>query len=153
MKKKLYLCTLFMVLSSMEEVIRHEGVVMSVSGQMAHISIVQTSACQACKAHNMCMSAESKVKEMDALMLEPMQVGDRVEVQVKEHLAWRAVFLAYVLPFLVMMAVMLILLAVTALSDAVVGTASLSSIALYYLLLTVFSKRLSHQFSFTARKI
>ena len=137
----------------MDEVIRHEGVVMRVDGQLAHISIVQTSACQACKAHNMCMSAENKVKELDAFMLESMQPGDRVEVQVKERLAWRAVFFAYILPFLVMMAVMLVLLALTSLSEAVVGASSLSSIALYYLVLTAFSKRLSRQFSFTARKI
>ena len=137
----------------MDELIRHEGVVVSVNGQMAHISITQASACQACQARSMCMSADSKVKEMDALMLESMQVGDRVEVEVKQHLAWKAVLLAYVLPFVVMMIVMILLLAVTRLSEAVVGAASLSSIALYYILLGVFNNRLQRQFTFTARKV
>ena len=77
----------------MEELIRHTGVVMSVNGNMAHVAIVQTSACSACKAKNMCMSSESRQKEMDAFMTEPMVVGDKVEVEVREHLAWRAVLL------------------------------------------------------------
>ena len=74
----------FYGLRIMEEVIRHEGVVKSVCGQMAHISISQASACQACKAQSMCMSSDSKEKEMDAVMLEPMQPGDRVYMAAKK---------------------------------------------------------------------
>ena len=138
---------------SMDEIIRHEGVVLSTDGKMAHVAIVQASACQACKAQSMCLSSENQQKEMDVTMLEPMQAGDRVEVQVQEHLAWKAVLLAYILPFIVMMIVMVLLLATTHWSEAVVGAASLSSIALYYILLGVFNNRLQRQFTFTARKV
>jgi len=126
---------------------------MSVSGNMAHVAIVQTSSCAACKARNMCMSSESRQKEMDALMLEPMQAGDRVEVEVRERLAWRAVLLAYMLPFFAMMAVMITLNVATDYSEAVVGSLSLAAIALYYILLGLFKNRLQKQFSFTARKL
>ncbi|MBQ2520329.1 MAG: SoxR reducing system RseC family protein [Paludibacteraceae bacterium] len=137
----------------MDELIRHTGVVMSVSGDTAHVAIVQTSACSACKAKSMCMSSESRQKEMDAVMLEPMAVGDKVEVEVREHLAWRAVLLAYILPFVVMMAVMATLTFATPWSEAVVGAVSLGSIALYYLVLSAFKHRLQKQFTFTARKL
>lgn len=147
MKKFLYLCALFM-----DELIRHTGIVTSVSGEIAHVTIVQTSACSACKARNMCMSSESQEKELDAIMLEPMQPGDRVEVEVRETLAWRAVLLAYILPFFVMLTVMAVLDLTTTLSEAVVGTLSLCGIALYYIGLSVFKHRLQKQFSFTARK-
>ena len=113
----------------MDELIRHEGIVLSTNDKMAHIQIVQSSACSACKAKAMCSSSESQSKEMDALMLEPMVPGDRVEVEVREHLAWRAVLLAYILPI------------------------ALASIALYYLVLNQFKSKLQKQFSFTARKI
>ena len=126
---------------------------MSVSGDTAHVAIVQTSACSACKAKSMCMSSESRQKEMDAVMLEPMAVGDKVEVEVREHLAWRAVLLAYILPFVVMMAVMATLTFATPWSEAVVGAVSLGSIALYYLVLSAFKHRLQKQFTFTARKL
>lgn len=137
----------------MEELITHEGIVLSTDGKMAHIQIVQSSACSACKAKAMCSSAESQAKEMDALMLEPMVPGDRAVVEVREHLAWRAVLLAYILPFVVMMVVIAVLELTTGLDEAVVGTLSLCAIALYYIGLSVFKHRLQKQFSFTARKI
>lgn len=137
----------------MDELIRHEGVVLSTNGNMAHVEIVQTSACSACKARNMCMSSESRQKEMDAVMLEPLRVGDRVEVEVRERLAWKAVLLAYIMPFVVMMAVIAILDFATEWSEAIVGTLSLCAIALYYIVLSMFRHKLQKQFSFTARKI
>lgn len=137
----------------MDELITHEGIVLSTNGSMAHVEIVQTSACSACKARSMCMSAESQQKEMDVAMLEPMQAGDRVEVQVRERLAWRAVLLAYLMPFVVMLAIILILDFATPWSEAVIGTLSLCGIALYYIVLSAFKHRLQKQFSFTARKI
>ena len=101
----------------------------------------------------MCMSSESQAKEMDAVMLEKMQVGDRVEVEVRERLAWRAVLLAYILPFVVMMAVIAGLDYFTNWSEAIVGTLALCSIALYYIGLNAFRNKLQKQFTFTARKL
>ena len=138
---------------SMDELIRHEGIVLSINGEKAHVQIVQTSACSACKARSMCMSSESQNKEMDAIMLEPIKIGDKVEVEVRERLAWKAVLLAYILPFIVMLAIIAILDFATDWSEAVVGTLSLCGIALYYIGLSVFRNRLQKQFSFTARKL
>ena len=137
----------------MDEMIKHEGVVLSTNGNMAHVEIVQTSACSACKARSMCMSSESQQKQMDVVMLEPMQAGDRVEVEVRERLAWRAVLLAYILPFVVMLAVIAVMDYATDWSEAITGTLSLCAIALYYLILSAFKHKLQKQFSFTARKI
>ena len=137
----------------MDELIRHEGIVMCINGELAHVRIIQTSACSACKAKSMCMSAESQTKEMDALMSEPMQVGDKVEVEVRERLAWKAVLLAYILPFIVMLGIIVVLDFATGWSEAIVGTLSLCGIALYYIVLGFFKHKLQRQFVFTARKI
>ncbi len=137
----------------MEELIRHTGVVLSTDGYKARVEIIQTSACSACKAKSMCMSAESQQKEMDVVMLEPLKVGDQVEVMVRERLAWRAILLAYILPFIVMLGVITVLDFATEWSEAVIGTLSLCAIALYYIGLSVFKHRLQTQFTFTARKI
>ena len=115
----------------MEELIRHTGVVLSTDGSKARVEIIQTSACSACKAKSMCMSAESQQKEMDVVMLEPLKVGDQVEVMVRERLAWRAILLAYILPFIVMLGVITVLDFATEWSEAVIGTLSLCAIALY----------------------
>jgi sigma-E factor negative regulatory protein RseC len=99
------------------------------------------------------MSSESRQNEMDAVMSEPLKAGDQVEVEVRERLAWKAVLLAYILPFVVMMAVIAVLDFTTEWSEAVIGTLSLCGIALYYIGLGVFKHRLQKQFTFTARKI
>ena len=137
----------------MEELIRHTGVVKSITGNMAHVEITQTSACSACKAKSMCMSAESQQKEMDVVLAESgIRVGDEVEVMVRERLAWKAVLLAYILPFVVMLGLIAVLDFATEWSEAVIGTLSLCGIALYYIGLSMFKGRLQKEFTFSARK-
>ena len=99
------------------------------------------------------MSSESQQKYIDAVMLEPMKTGDRVEVEVREQLAWKAILLAYILPFVVMMAVIAVLDYATDWSEAIIGTLSLCAIALYYIGLSVFKYRLQKQFTFSARRV
>ena len=135
----------------MEEDIRHSGVVLSTDGLMARIEILQTSACAECKAKSMCMSSESQSKLIDAVMTEPMQPGDKVEVVVRERLAWKAVLLGYILPFLIMIAVIALLDLLTPWSEAIVGTTSLCAIAAYYLILRLFRNKLQKQFSIPVR--
>jgi len=137
----------------MEEEIRHSGIVLTTDGEMARVQIVQTSACSACKAKSMCTSAESQEKIIDAEMLEPMAAGDRVEVVVREKLAWKAVVLGYILPFVVMIVVLVVLNLATDWDEAIVGTTALCSIAVYYLVLRLFRNKLQKEFSFTARKV
>ena len=92
-------------------------------------------------------------------------VGDEVEVMVQQKMGWKAVVLAYLLPFFVMLAVMFIgngllamgdgatgLLGDEAKREAVLGTVALCAMALYYLVLGMFKDKLQKEFSFTARK-
>ncbi|MBR6018171.1 MAG: SoxR reducing system RseC family protein [Paludibacteraceae bacterium] len=137
----------------MAEYVHHEGIVLTVEGERARVEIVQTSACQACKAKQMCLSSESKSKLIDAVMLEPVQPGDKVDVTVRETLAWRAVVIAYVVPFLVLVGMIAAVSIWTAWDDAVAGGTAIAATALYYLVLSLFRNRLQRQFSFTVRKV
>ena len=135
----------------MEDTIRHIGIVERVDGEMATVRIAQTSACAACHAAKMCMASESRDKRIDARMLEPMQVGDEVEVLVREQAGWLAVFLAYVIPFLLLVAAVA-WFAHIGWSEAKAGTAALVSVALYYLGLRMFRDKLQRKFSFWVKK-
>ena len=148
----------------------------------ALVRIVQTSACAACKAKAMCASAESAEKEMTVVLLnqeprtknqdasattdqtkvtslgslllapEAYKVGDTVEVMVQQKMGWKAVVLAYLLPFFVMLAVMFIGNAIWTVREEILGTVALCAMALYYLLLGMYKDKLQKEFSFTARK-
>ena len=148
--------------------IKHDGIIIALNEDgIALVRIVQTSACSACKAKAMCASAESAEKEMTVVLLDDEQwaVGDEVEVMVQQKMGWKAVVLAYLLPFFVMLAVMFIgngllamgdgatgLLGDEAKREAVLGTVALCAMALYYLVLGMFKDKLQKEFSFTAKK-
>ena len=144
--------------------IKHDGIIIALNEDgTALVRIVQTSACAACKAKAMCASAESAEKEMTVVLLgdEAMRregerqgfvVGDTVEVMVQQKMGWKAVVLAYLLPFFVMLAVMLIGNAIWAVREEILGTVALCAMALYYLILGMFKDKLQKEFSFTARK-
>ena len=148
--------------------IKHDGIIIALNEDgTALVRIVQTSACAACKAKAMCASAESAEKEMTVVLLggEQWAVGNEVEVMVQQKMGWKAVVLAYLLPFFVMLAVMFIgngllamgdgatgLLGDEAKREAVLGTVALCAMALYYLVLGMFKDKLQKEFSFTARK-
>ena len=155
-------------LQSKRKMIKHDGIIIALNEDgTALVRIVQTSACAACKAKAMCASAESAEKEMTVVLLgdEQWVVGNEVEVMVQQKMGWKAVMLAYLLPFFVMLAVMFIgngllamgdgatgLLGDEAKREAVLGTVALCAMAMYYLVLGLFKDKLQREFSFTARK-
>ena len=155
-------------LQSKRKMIKHDGIIIALNEDgTALVRIVQTSACAACKAKAMCASAESAEKEMTVVLLgdEQWVVGNEVEVMVQQKMGWKAVMLAYLLPFFVMLAVMFIgngllamgdgaigLLGDEAKREAVLGTVALCAMALYYLVLGMFKDKLQKEFSFTAKK-
>ena len=135
--------------------IKHDGIIIALNEDgTALVRIVQTSACAACKAKAMCASAESAEKEMTVVLLgdEQWAVGNEVEVMVQQKMGWKAVVLAYLLPFFVMLAVMLIGNAIWAVREEILGTVALCAMAVYYLVLGMFKDKLQKEFSFTARK-
>ena len=146
---------LHVFLQSKRKMIKHDGIIIALNEDgTALVRIVQTSACAACKAKAMCASAESAEKEMTVVLLDDEQwaVGDEVEVMVQQKMGWKAVVLAYLLPFFVMLAVMLIGNAIWAVREEILGTVALCAMALYYLVLGMFKDKLQKEFSFTARK-
>ena len=135
--------------------IKHDGIIIALNEDgTALVRIIQTSACAACKAKAMCASAESAEKEMTVVLLgdEQWALGNEVEVMVQQKMGWKAVVLAYLLPFFVMLAVMLIGNTIWAVREEILGTVALCAMAMYYLVLGLFKDKLQKEFSFTARK-
>ena len=144
--------------------IKHDGIVIAVNGDgTVRVRIVQTSACAACKAKAMCASAESKEKEILALFVgeeakrregerQDIKLGDEVVVMVQQKMGWKAILLAYMLPFIVMMTVVAIGNGLLGIREEVIGTAALCAMGVYYIVLGFFKDKIQKDFSFTARK-
>ena len=157
-------------LQSKRKMIKHDGIIIALNEDgTALVRIVQTSACAACKAKAMCASAESAEKEMTVVLLgengkvktennstQSYHVGDTVEVMVQQKMGWKAVVLAYLLPFFVMLAVVAVGSGIghriSGIGEEVIGTVALCAMAMYYLVLGLFKDKLQKEFSFTAKK-
>ena len=79
-------------------------------------------------------------------------VGQDVKVLLRQSLGFRALFLGYVIPFLI---VLFILVLLTALSvpEGRAGLASLSALAPYYIGLYLYREKVSKQFTFDIESI
>jgi sigma-E factor negative regulatory protein RseC len=131
--------------------IKHDGIVIAVNGDgTVRVRIVQTSACASCKAKAMCASAESVEKEIDAMGDGLLAIDDEAEVIVAEKIGWKAIFLAYILPFILLLGSVLVFNEF--LKEEIAGTIALCTMGVYYIVLGLFKNKLQKQFSFTARK-
>ena len=123
---------------------------MSVDGDMAHVRIMQSSACGSCAANGRCMAAEAKEKFIDCQINEPMSEGDEVVVLVEQRLGWLAICLAFVLPFFLLVGLVAVL--GRYMSEGWAGTVALLSLVVYAGVLSLFRNKLKHTFSFRAVK-
>ena len=129
--------------------ISHEGVVEEVRGDSVRVRIVQTSACAACKVAGHCSAAESKEKVVEVVdgRAAAYAPGDNVVVSIEPSTGRRAVILAFVVPFLILVAVLVVALWVTG-DEGVAAIVALASLVPYYLLLHGMERRLARKFSF-----
>ena len=132
--------------------IDHLGIVDRIEGDVAHVKINSESACSACHAKGVCGAADQEEKFLDVpLSGASYKTGEQVHVQVARRLGFKAVALGYFYPFLLLMAV-LILLIFIGVSELKAGSLALLSILPYYLLLFLFRKRIESTFTFSIKK-
>lgn len=130
--------------------IKHLGIVESINGTLVKVKISQSSACSSCSVKGHCNVSETKEKFIDVFNKDkvPCQIGDRVMVIGTTSMGMKAVFLAFVLPFLVLMIVLAVALKTTG-SEPVAAVSALVSLVPYYLIIYLCRKKLSRTFTFT----
>lgn len=138
-------------LKSMSNRIRHSGIVEEVWDNCVKVRILQTSACAGCKVAGHCNASESKEKTVEVIgsgMTGRYSKGDNVIVSVSSDMGMKAVGLAFVIPFVILLAVIFIIdmLVGDEVVSAIVGVCSLIP---YYILLYAFKERIGKSFVFT----
>lgn len=133
--------------------ISHEGIVRALEGGLVRVEIVQQAACAGCKAKSMCTASESMVKEIVAMPLEPMEIGDSVDVCVEKRLGWKAVLYAFILPTALLFVCMAWVFPRLVEQEWLSGVLSLVALLPYYGVLHLLSPRFEAQYQFTAKKL
>jgi len=132
--------------------ISHEGIVTEITPHAMHISIYVTSGCSSCTAKGSCNMSEGKDKTITVpLQSTPYHVGDHVNILMKERSGLFAVFIAYILP-IILLVILLMIAQYNNVSEAITGILLLTIITLYFATLMLFQKQLKQKFTFIIEK-
>jgi sigma-E factor negative regulatory protein RseC len=120
----------------------HTGSIEKIEPGKLFIRIEKQSACSACSVKGKCPLPESK-EELITIDIEnagSYKVGDEITVCLKTSLGLRAVLIAYIVPFIILMMVLIGVFAFTG-NEPVAGISALCSLVPYYLLLFLLRKK------------
>ncbi|MGL4518467.1 MAG: SoxR reducing system RseC family protein [Phocaeicola sp.] len=139
----------------MTNVIKHRGTVEMVQGSHIQVRILQTSACSSCSAKGHCNAAESKEKLIDIhdAAASTYQVGQSVMVVGATSMGIQAVWLAFGIPFLLLVVTLFLAMHFTEGNEALSALSALAVLAPYYLVVFLLKNRLAKQFQFTIKPI
>lgn len=133
-------------------VVKHSGRVVEVHKDYVRVLVMAQSACASCHAKDVCGPGDKKEKFIDVHDVhEAYQIGEQVEVLLTTHNGSKAVVLAYFIPFIVMMVVLLILLN-RGYGELVSALFSLGAVAVYYLGLYFSRHKIEKSIHFAIRK-
>ena len=128
--------------------ISHKGIIKEFSKKGIIVGIIAESACAACHAIGACSVSDMTEKEIEIDHDQgEFQIGQQVWVTGKSSQGFKALFLAYLLPFILVMAVLIISTKLSV-NEGLGGLLSLGILIPYYLILYLFRNRLKHSFDF-----
>lgn len=130
----------------------HTGRIVDMNPQFTTVRIVSHSACSECHAAGLCGMAEytEKAIQVPADRHAAYGVGDEVDVVLEASMGMKAVWLAYFLPLVVLLAVALGLIAL-GVHELWAGLAGIAAVGVWYLGLWLFRDRLRNEYVFTIR--
>ena len=132
--------------------VSHKGRVLSITPEVTTVAIEQHSACSECHAAGLCTLSDvvEKAVEVPTRPFAAYNVGDEVEIVLKASMGFKAVWLAYFIPLVVLLAVIL-LLAWLGVGDVVAGFSVLGAVGVYYFFLWLFREKLRNEYTFTIK--
>ncbi len=130
------------------EIATHEGRVTAVKEGRVTVQIRSVSACASCQAHGKCGFADAKDKTLDIPTDDWKRYteGQTVSVRISQGRGLLAVWIAYILPALLLLGV-IIGLSLAGLSEPAVIGSTFGMLALYVLALYILRHRINNKFT------
>ena len=138
-----------------QRIATHDGTIVAVRPGMVDVQIVATSACAACAAHAKCGFAESKNKTVSVPLTQShnnaitqYSVGDPVLVRIDQSRGMLAVWIAHILPAILMLGA-IVGLSAAGVAEGLVALVALGVLGLYILLLYLLRHHVEGRFTLT----
>ena len=136
----------------MSDSISHKGKIVNITPQVTTVAFTQHSACGECHAAGFCTMGDmaDKVVDVPTDPYKKYKIGDEVEVLLKASMGFKAVYLAYLIPLVIVLAVILGLMAL-GVGEVITGLSGIAAVGVYYLLLWLFREKLQNEYVFIIR--
>jgi len=129
----------------------HSGVISKITGNSVIVSLEQNVHCESCRAKASCGISESNTKDIEIEnTIDAFTINETVTVVLKKALGFKAVFWAYVFPFFLMFATLLI--TSVFLKEWLAGLVSLFILIPYYVTLYFLKNTLKSAFKISIIK-
>ena len=131
--------------------IKHTGVITSIDSSKIKVNITTYSACSSCGAKGICSISDVKDKMVEVSNTGDFSVGQEVQVILHQTLGFKALYLGYVQPFIVVLITLIITSSLTR-NEVLAGLISLGALAPYYLVLYFYKEKIRNKFTFAIKK-
>lgn len=137
-----------------EDCVEQKGIVIKKQENKVVVKIEQKSTCSSCHARGACTSLDKKDKEIEITTkdVENYSIGDEVIITISTKLGMKAVFIAFVLPLILIVLALFLSIKIFSLSQSLSALISLVVLSAYYFLLYKQNLFLSKQFNFTIKE-
>ena len=133
--------------------IEHEGIIEKISGNKITVRISKQSACSTCHAKGACMAADSKEKRVDITDYSGrFTENERVIVEGKESIGYKAVFWAFGLPLVILIVMLVLTTTVCHFSETEAAISSMIALTPYYFMLYLLRNKMANSFKFSINK-
>ena len=131
----------------------HDGIVEEVRDHKVVVKFISNTACGDCHAKGFCSVPATEEKSLVVTTRKnSFMTGEKVRIVLAQSDGFRAVFLAYIMPFLFIFLILAIVNALTH-NEALSGILSMAILIPYYLILWRFRNSLEKEFNFRIMKI
>ncbi len=136
--------------SSGKKTIEHKGIVQKNNNESVNVLIISESACSGCHAEGLCSMANSKEKNVEVKGNFNVKEGDQVTVTLEQSAGYRALLLGYLIPLLLVLAILIIMISAGA-GELVSGILAIASLLPYYLILYLLREKINEKFIFSIK--
>ncbi len=133
--------------------VTHTGIIRSIDNKCIKVKIIVLSGCAGCHIQGTCNMSEQSEKEIE-IECDPtrFRLGQSVEIRLQESLGFHALFLGYLLPFILLLSAMILSGMFTS-NEAVIGLVSIGILVPYYLILLLFRKKIKKKFTYVVNPL
>ena len=131
------------------EIIEHDAIIKEINETTYSADILAKAGCISCQLNSVCSVSDMEQKTIIVQKIDDREItiGQNVSVYISQSKGLKAVFLGYILPFLMVLSTLIIVRVITK-NDGIAGLASIAILAPYYFILYLLKDKINKNYKF-----